>query len=153
MPFLCNHKACFKIQSVLPQQFPFLLSERNRQWVQEFLQRRAVVFWMASHVGCMYRLLPLPALHRHAPRPPVVNALFHDHLVAQGIVFAGEEEGWWSDWAVVENQDAVVVEICCVGLEEPEIKHGGVFDKALKTWHQSPAKTWITTRDRGLIFN
>lgn len=91
-------------------------------------------------MGCMYRLLPLPALHSHAPRLPVVDALFHDCLVAQGVVFTEEEEGWRCDGAVLEHHDAVVVEVCRVGLEEPEIKHGCIFDKALKTRQQSLAK-------------
>lgn len=89
----------------------------------------------------MYRLLPLPALHSHAPLPPEVNTLFHDNWVAQGVVFAEEEEGRRRNRAAVENLDAVVVDVCCVGFEEPEVKHGGVFDKALQTWHQSLAKT------------
>lgn len=86
-------------------------------------------------------LLPLPALHGHAPPPPVLNTLFHDDLVAQGIVFTGEEEGRRSNRVVVENEDAVVVQVCCAGFEEPEIKHGGVFDKDLETRHQRLAKT------------
>lgn len=91
-------------------------------------------------MGRMYRFLPLPVLHSHAPLPPVINTPFHDILVAQGIVFAGEEEGWGSNGAVVENPDAVVIEVHCVASEEPEVQHGGVSDKALKTWHQSLAK-------------
>ncbi len=88
----------------------------------------------------MCRLLPLPALHGHAPLPPVVNALVHDDLVAHDVVFAGEEEGWCSDRAVVENVDTAVVIICCLRFEEPEVKHGGVFDEALEARHQSLTK-------------
>lgn len=91
-------------------------------------------------MGRMHRLLPLPALNSHAPRLPVVNALFHDRLVAQDVIFTEEEEGWRCDRAVLENPDAVFVEVCRVGLEEPEIKHGCIFDKALKTRQQSLAK-------------
>ncbi len=79
----------------------------------------------------MYRLLPPLALHGHAPLPPDVDTLVHVGAVAHGVVFAGEEEGWCGNWAVVENLDAVVVEVCCVGFEEPEVKQGGVFDQAL----------------------
>lgn len=79
----------------------------------------------------MCRLFPLPALHRHAPLPPAVNDLLHDNWVAQGIVFTEEEEGRRSNWAVLENLDALVVDVCRVGFEEPEIKHGGFFDEAL----------------------
>lgn len=79
----------------------------------------------------MYRLLPPPALHSHAPPPPEVDTLVHGGRVAHGVVFAGEEEGWRSNWAVVENLDAVVIEVCCVAFEEPEVKHGAVSDQPL----------------------
>lgn len=110
--------------------------KRDGQRVQVLLQRGAVVLRVASHVGGVYGLLPAPALHGHAPGPPVVDALLHDRLVAQGVVLAGEEERRRGDGAVVENQDAVVVEVGRVGLEEPEVEHGGVLDEALETRHQ-----------------
>lgn len=89
----------------------------------------------------MYRLLPLPALHRHAPFPPEVNHVFQGVWIAHGIVFTVEEQRWCRDWAVVENLDTAVIQVCCVGFEEPEVKQGHVLNKALETWHQSPAKT------------
>lgn len=88
----------------------------------------------------MFGLLPLPALHSHAPLPPEINQLFHDNWVAQGVVFTEEEEGRSGDRVVVENLDAVVVVVCCVGFEEPEVKHGCFSDEALKAWHQSPTE-------------
>ena len=78
----------------------------------------------------MCGLLPLPAVHSNAPPPPQVNQLFHDSRVAHGVVFTEEEEGWRRNRAVVENLDAVLVEVCRVGLEKPEVEHGGVFDEA-----------------------
>lgn len=91
-------------------------------------------------MGCVRRLLPLPALHSYALLPPVVDDPVHGNLVAQGIIFAVEEEGRCSDLAVVETIDAVVVIVCCVRFKEPEVKQGSVFDKALESWHQSLAK-------------
>lgn len=91
-------------------------------------------------MGSMHRLLPLPALYSHTPHLPVVDALFHDRMVTQDVVFTEEEEGRRCDRAVLENHDAVFVEVCRVSLEEPEIKHGCIFDKALKTRQQSLAK-------------
>lgn len=79
----------------------------------------------------MYRILPLPALHSHAPLPPEVHQLFQVDWIAHGIVFTEEEEGWCSNWAVVENLDTAVVQVYCVGFEEPEVKQGHVFDQAL----------------------
>lgn len=89
----------------------------------------------------MNGLFPLPALHRHAPLPPVFDALLHDDQVAQGVVFAEEEEGWRRDGAVVENQDAAVVEVRRLRFEEPEVKQSHVFDKAFEAWHQSFTQT------------
>lgn len=96
---------------------------------------------MALHVRCMDGLLPLPALHRHTPLPPVFDTLLHDGQVAQGVVFAEEEEGWRRDGAVVENQDAVVVKVRRLRFEEPEVKQSHVFDKAFEAWHQSFTQT------------
>ena len=96
--------------------------------------------WVAPHVRRMSRLLPLPALHGHAPPPPEVDQLLHGRLVAQGVVFTEEEEGRRGDGVVVKNLDAVVVEVCCVGLEEPEVKHGCVFHEVLEAWNQSLTK-------------
>lgn len=89
---------------------------------------------------CVCRLLPLLAHHSQAPPPPAVNNLVHDSLVAHDVVDAGEEEGRRSDWAVGEQMDAGVVEVCCLGFEDPEVNHGSVFDEALKTRKQGPAK-------------
>lgn len=82
----------------------------------------------------MHRLLPLLALHAHAPLPPVVDAPFQGDGVTQGIVLAEEEEGWRRNRVVVENLDAALVEVRRVAFEEPEVKHGGIFDEGLKTW-------------------
>lgn len=86
-------------------------------------------------------LLPLSALHTHAPLPPVFDALLRDSQVAQGVVFTEEEKGRSQDGAVVENQDAAVVEVRCLRFEEPEVKQSQVFDKALEAWHQSFTQT------------
>ena len=94
------------------------------------------------------RLLPLPALHGHASLPPEVNNVFHGNPVAKGVVFAEEEQGWRGYRAVAENLDTVVVKVCCVGLEEPEVKHGCVLDEALETWHQSLTEAWTATREQ-----
>lgn len=85
-------------------------------------------------MGCMYRLLPLPAHHSHPSFPPVVNALLHGSWVTQGVVFAEEEQRWCSNRAAVENLDAVVVEVCCVFFQKPKVKQGSVFDQALDPW-------------------
>lgn len=122
-----------------------VLLQRDRQRVEEALQRAAVVFRVAAHVGGVQRLLPLAALHAHAPGAPVLDAALHRRLVAQGVVLTGEEERRRGDGAVVENQDAVVVEVRRVRAEEPEVQHGGVLDEALEARHQRLCQTWNTT--------
>lgn len=92
-------------------------------------------------MGCMSGLFPLPALHSHTSLSPKIYAVFQGGWIAQGVVLAKEEESWRSDWAVVENTDAAVVEICCVAFEEPEVEHCSVFDEVLKAGHQSLAKS------------
>lgn len=116
-------------------------SQGNNQRVQELLQSAAVVFWVALHVGRVDGLFPLPALHGHAPPPPVGDALLHRGLVAQGVVFAEEEERRGGDGVVVEHQDAAVVEVGRLRFEEPEVKQSQVFDTAFEAWHQSFAQT------------
>lgn len=113
-----------------------MLLKRDGQRVEEALQRAAVIFRVAAHVGGVHGLLPLAALHAHAPGAPVVDAALHHRLVAQGVVLAGEEERRRGDGAVLENQDAVVVEVGCVRAEEPEVEHGDVLDEALEARHQ-----------------
>lgn len=100
-----------------------------------------VVLRVAPHVGRVDGLFPLPARHRYAPPPPVVDALLHDGLVAQGVILAEEEERWRCDGAVVENPDAAVVDVGRLPFEEPEVKQSGVFDKAFKARHKSFAQT------------
>lgn len=100
-----------------------------------------VVLRVTPHVGRVGGLFPLPARHRHAPPPPVVDALLHDGLVAQGVVLAEEEERWRRDGAVVENPDAAVVEVRRLRFEEPEVKQSGVFNKAFEARHESFAQT------------
>lgn len=109
----------------------------NGQRVQKVLQGGEVIIWVAAQVGRMYRLLPLSAVHVHSSLSPDVNQLFHHCSVAHCIVFTEEEESGSGNWAVVEHLDAGLVEVCRVGFEKPEVKHGSVFDEALKTWHQS----------------
>lgn len=89
---------------------------------------------------CMCRLLPLPAPNSHSSLPPEFDQILYHHRVAHCIVLTVEEEGGRSDRIVVENLDAVLVQVCCVAFEKPEVKHGSVFDEALHTWQQSLAK-------------
>lgn len=96
----------------------------------------------------MYRLLPLPAVHSHSSLSPEVNQLLQRRGVAHRIVFTGEEESRSGDWAVVENLDAGLIEVCRVRFEKPEVKHGRVFDEELQAWHQSFADAWIIKNKR-----
>lgn len=121
--------------------FLFVLLKRDGQRVEEALQRAAVVFRVTAHVSGVHGLLPLAARDAHAPGAPVVDAALHHRLVAQGVVLAGEEECRRGDGAVVENQDAVVVEVGRVRAEEPEVEHGGVLDEALEARHQRLPQT------------
>lgn len=86
-------------------------------------------------------LLPALALHGDAPLPPELHALLHHGHFAQGVVFAEEEEGRRRDGAVVEDQDAAVVEVRRLPLEEPEVKQSQVFDYAFEARHQSFTQT------------
>lgn len=88
----------------------------------------------------MYGLFPLPALHSHASPSPNVQSLFDGVRVTQGIILTEEEQGRRSNGVIMENLDAPGVEVCCLGFEEPEVKHGHAFDQALQTWQQSLAE-------------
>lgn len=71
----------------------------------------------------------------------MLDALLHDGQVAQGVILAKEEEGWRRDGAVVEHQDAAVIQVGRLRFEEPEVKQSHVFDKAFEAWHQSFTQT------------
>lgn len=109
--------------------------------VQVVSQRGDVLFWVAAKVGGVGGLLPLPAGHRHAPPPPVIQHRLQVRGAAHDVVFTVEEEGRRRHGAVVENLDGPLVEVNRVGFKEPEVEQRQVPDQALQSRHQGLPQT------------